>query len=278
MLPRMDPRATERASPVSILVYHAVTDTPGSHVAPFTVSPADFHRHLDLIAERGLRCVTFSELLELESREGAAPAGTVVLTFDDGYADFADNVAPALSARALASTLYLTTGWLEGAGPREPGPSDRMLSMDQLPDLLAAGVELGAHSHSHPHMDTLPPAPLRDELRRPKQMLEDALGQPVTTFAYPHGYNGPRVRRATQEAGYANAAAVRDALHGAGEDRFAVSRLMLTNSTTPAAVAAWLDGRGPVSASGAESWPTRGWRAYRRGRAIASRTPVNVYR
>jgi peptidoglycan/xylan/chitin deacetylase (PgdA/CDA1 family) len=202
----------------------------------------------------------------------------VVITFDDGYADFAESALPALRARTLASTLFLTTGWLAGGPSREPGPSDRMLSWSQLPDLLACGVELGAHSHRHPQMDTLPDAALRDELVIPKDRLEQALGRAVDLFAYPHGYSGPRVQRAARASGYRGAAAVRNALHRPGEDAFAVSRLMVTSGTTTRDIARWLDGIGVPVAGARESWATRGWRAYRRTKAVLRRSPGTDYR
>ncbi|MGZ4644307.1 MAG: polysaccharide deacetylase family protein [Blastococcus sp.] len=264
---------------VPVLLYHAVTTTPGSHIAGFTVTPDEFARQLDAVLEAGCTPLTFGELLSVEARGGAdRPDRPVVITFDDGYADFAASALPALRARSLTSTLFVTTGWLDGGTTREPGPTDPMLAWSQLPELLDAGVELGAHSHSHPQLDTLTATALRDELVTPKEQLEDALGRPIDLLAYPHGYNGPRVRRAAREGGYRAAAAVRNALHRPGEDPFAVARLMVTRTTTARDVAAWLDGRGaPVAAPG-ESLATRGWRSYRRGRAILRRAPGSDYR
>ncbi|TYP87210.1 polysaccharide deacetylase [Blastococcus xanthinilyticus] len=260
-----------------VLLYHAVTDSPGRHVAPFSVSPAEFARQLDLVLDAGYRCVTAGELVRLRA-ERAAPGRLAVITFDDGYADFATAALPALRARSLVSTLYVTTGWLAGGGAREPGPSDPMLAWSQLPELEAAGVELGAHSHSHPQLDTLGRAALDEELRRPKQLLEDALGHEVPGMAYPHGYSGPRVRRATRAAGYGSGAAVRNALHRPDDDPFAVSRLMLMRGTTTEQFGAWLAGVDGRSGSPLAGWATVGWRAYRRGRALVRRRPGSAYR
>ena len=262
---------------VPVLLYHAVTTTPGSHIAPFTVSPDEFARQLDVVLEAGLTPVAFGELVDGE-RAGVVPSRPVAITFDDGYADFARWALPALTARSLPSTLFVTTGWLEGGRSREPGPTDPMLSWSQLPELLECGVELGTHSHSHPQMDTLTGPELRDELMRPKDQLEEALGRDVDLVAYPHGYNGPRVRRATRAAGYRAAAAVRNALHPTGEDPFAVSRLSVLSTTTAADLARWLAGAGAEVATGRERLLTRGWRAYRRGRAVLRGTPGSEYR
>jgi peptidoglycan/xylan/chitin deacetylase (PgdA/CDA1 family) len=272
------PPVTGSPAAVPILLYHAVSTDPGSHIAPFSVAPAEFERHLDAVVDSGAGTVTFGDLVNGngDARRGGRPP--VVITFDDGYADFARSAVPALRARSLASTLFVTTGWLAGGRSREPGPTDPMLDWSQLPELLEDGVELGAHSHSHPQMDTLTAAALRDELVRPKHELEEALGRAVDLFAYPHGYNGPRVRRATQAAGYRAAAAVRNALHRPGDTPFAVARLTVTRTTTADDVARWLRGTDvPVAGTG-ESPATRGWRAYRRGRALLRRAPGSAYR
>ncbi|MGY1779759.1 polysaccharide deacetylase family protein [Geodermatophilus sp. SYSU D01036] len=272
-------------APVPVLLYHAVTDAPGTHIAPFTVSPKAFRAQLDCLVAAGYRCTTFSQLLA-ERSSGAGPEGvgpaddgrTAVVTFDDGYADFADAALPALLERSFAGTVYVTTGWLEGGPPREPGPSDRMLAWSQLADLVDAGCEIGAHSHSHPQLDTLDRVSLRDELTRPKALLEDALGREVPSVAYPHGYHGPRVRRAARSSGYASAAAVRNRLSPPAEDHFRVSRLTVTASTTTEQLRAWLEPREPESLPSRESLPTTAWRAYRRGRAVLRGRPGSDYR
>ena len=272
-------------APVPVLLYHAVTDAPGAHIAPFTVSPKAFEAQLDCLVAAGFRCVTFSRWMAERSSapggSGGRPADdgrTAVITFDDGYADFASAALPALLERSFASTLYVTTGWLEGRPRREPGPSDRMLDWSQLPELVDAGCEIGAHSHSHPQLDTLDDVALRDELSRPKALLEDALGREVPSVAYPHGYHGPRVRRMARRCGHASGAAVRNRLSPPSEDAFRVSRLTVTASTTPEQLTSWLEPQLPGRLRSGESARTTAWRLYRRGRALLRGRPGSDYR
>jgi len=76
-----------------------------------------------------------------------------------------------------------------------------MLTWDELAEVAAAGVEIGNHSLIHHPLDVLPPDQLRAEVTRSHDELEQRLGVQVRSFAYPHGYNGGRVRDVVEAAG-----------------------------------------------------------------------------
>src|SRR4051794_39918901 len=189
---------------VPILLYHSVSDDPPPFARSYAVAPSTFARHLDAVVARGLVGMTvggYADALDQDDRARLARA--VVITFDDGLADFAAEALPALQARGLPSTLFVTTGCLAGGtAPAHPAIARHALRWSQLPELRDAGVEIGGHSHTHPHLDTLGSRAARDEIGRCTATLEDALGAPVASFAYPHGYSSPRVRALVRDAGY----------------------------------------------------------------------------
>jgi peptidoglycan/xylan/chitin deacetylase (PgdA/CDA1 family) len=261
---------------VPILVYHSVSSEPSPLIAPFTVDEAMFAAHLDQVARRGLRCLTVTQLLDaFDAGDEALVARAALITFDDGFADFRTAALPALQARDMASTMYLATGLLRGGAqpPVHDGLAPHMLELSELGALAGAGVELGAHSHTHPHMDTLGARRLRYEVEYSRAVIEAAVDAPVPTFAYPHGYSGPRVRRAVRAAGYRGACGIKKTLSAPGDDRFALSRLLVGADTTAGEVGRWLDRIGAPPPARRESARTIGWRAYRRARAVARRRP-----
>ena len=71
-----------------------------------------------------------------------------------------------------------------------PLPTDLMLTSAQVRELSNAGVEIGAHTVSHPILTSLDPATARSEITGAKQRLEDITGRPVRSFAYPNGKPG----------------------------------------------------------------------------------------
>jgi peptidoglycan/xylan/chitin deacetylase (PgdA/CDA1 family) len=260
-------------SPVAILLYHSVSESPSELLRRFTVAPAAFRAQLEVVADSGVDVLTVSDYVARRDAR-ALPARTAVITFDDGFADFATDALPVLTHLGLPSTLYVTTGFLAGcpAAPAAARPPDPMLHWSQLGELAAQGVEIGAHSHTHPHLDTLSRRTAREEIVTSKTLLEEALGQSVDSFAYPNGYSSRAVRALAREAGFDSACAVRNALSSPGDDRFALARLTVTETTTLEDLRGWLAGDGEA-AKRRERLATRAWRTYRRTKAVVTSVP-----
>ena len=114
-------QAPPKTGAIPVLLYHSVSDTPAGKFGAFTVSRAQLAAHLDLMLEQGYQPITVRQLLD-GLATGRLPAAPVVLTFDDGFADFAANAWPLLTDRGLAATLYVTAGDLGGAASGWPRP------------------------------------------------------------------------------------------------------------------------------------------------------------
>ena len=83
----------------------------------------------------------------------------------------------------------------------------RSLSPEELVALSQGGlVEIGAHTVTHPSLSSLPVASQRYEIRESKARLEETLGRPVRSFAYPYGQRSDYSAQTidlVREAGYA---------------------------------------------------------------------------
>lgn len=253
-----------------ILVYHSVCDNPPDWIAPYSVSPDTFSAHLDAVAASGRQPLTVSQYADGLRGAATLPPATVLITFDDGFADFADHALPALADRKMPSTLYVTTGALADGRQESVLPSARMLRSTDLPGLETAGVEIGSHSHTHRQMDILPDRDVGDELSLSGRMLAETLGHAVRSFAYPHGYWRRRILQLVGEAGFDSACAVGNSLSSAADQLLALPRLMVRADTDAPAVAAWLAGSGPPVTARSHRASAFAWRQYRR--ATARRT------
>ncbi|GAA1235623.1 hypothetical protein GCM10009665_27260 [Kitasatospora nipponensis] len=259
---------------VPVLLYHSVSADPPSWIAPFTVSPQVFTEQLDRLADSGRTVVPLRRLVAAQRGGPPLPENCAVLTFDDGFADFYWTVAPLLSERGLPATLYLTTGAVHPPGEEPPGsllPPAEMLNWRQITTLDAYGFELGGHTRTHPQLDTLARGRLCEEVSGCKDVMEEALGHPVTSFAYPHGYSSAAVRRKVRAAGWTSACAVANQFSSQADDPLRIARLMVRADTGATQFESWVQGRGAPVAPRPEQLRTKGWRLYRRTRAALGR-------
>jgi peptidoglycan/xylan/chitin deacetylase (PgdA/CDA1 family) len=253
---------------VPVLMYHSVTDTPNDETRPLAVRPADFAEQIAYLGESGFTPLTLAQLAaSMDGSAGPPPERPVVVTFDDGYADFHAEALPVLERRGFPATLFLTSGWVADAKQDAAGrPLGETLTWSQAREAIASGIEIGGHSHSHPQLDQLPRAVLREELRRNKALIEDRLGAPVTTMAYPYGYSSARVRREVRRAGYSAACAVANDLTDAGDDMLALPRLTVARGTTMSTFRRAVEGRDIPLIYLREHLLTRGYAVVRRTR------------
>jgi peptidoglycan/xylan/chitin deacetylase (PgdA/CDA1 family) len=191
---------------VLILCYHAVSER---WPAPLSVTPRAFEGQLRRLSRMGFRGVTFSNAVNEPST-----GRTVAITFDDAYLSVLEVGKPLLDELGLPATVFVPTDypdvperpmawdgidqWLSGPHEHELSP----LSWSQLGALADAGWEIGSHTSSHPRLTTLPDDALGRELSESRAKLEERLGRPCTTLAYPYGDHDQRVVRATADAGY----------------------------------------------------------------------------
>jgi len=104
---------------------------------------------------------------------------------------------------------------------------DAMLTWDQAREMSDAGVEIGAHTVTHPLLSYEDDASVERELKLCKQTLEEKLGKEVRAFAYPNGDWNQRVRDQVAEIGYRCAFTTRSAWHQRGEDPYTICRVLL---------------------------------------------------
>jgi peptidoglycan/xylan/chitin deacetylase (PgdA/CDA1 family) len=210
---------------MTILCYHSVTCGWDNLIS---VEAADFEQQCALLRQRG-GVVSMASVRDRLAAGEALPADTVVLTFDDGFADFGTHAAPTMSRYGLTATMYVVAGsvtesgvevnWVRGQDPATAPP---LLTPDQIRELHDRGWEIGSHSMAHHELPTLTETECLQDLRESRELLSDLLGAPVTTLAYPFGKHAPHVRRAAERAGYACALALPEGTEEAGP--FAVPR------------------------------------------------------
>ena len=166
---------------VVILLYHRVG---GGSSLEIDLDAARFDEQIAAIAASG-RALSLGTALDQLGAPGAPGAGSaVVVTFDDGTADFAEIALPILVRHGVPATLYVATGFVEG-GVSFPG-GGRAVSWSALGDACATGlIDIGSHSHMHLLFDRIPPSQAADDLDRSVELIGERLGVEARDFAYP---------------------------------------------------------------------------------------------
>lgn len=104
-----------------------------------------------------------------------------------------DTLLAALKYRPMQERSALAERIACVAGARLP--TDLMMRSAQLRALHAAGMEIGAHTLSHPILAELHPSHARQEIARGREALEATVGGRVGLFAYPNGKPGSDYRQ-----------------------------------------------------------------------------------
>ncbi len=172
------------------LLYHDVSESrPGLSGGKqhFSVSLRAFESELELIRSQQLGGYSIADVLRRHEAK-------VAISFDDGDLGQYTRAFPALARRGMTATFFITTSWVGTTG---------YASWPQLREMKAAGMSIQSHTHTHPFLSELPAERLREELRRSKQALDDALGQDTDTLAFPGGDSPARaLRPLLAEVGY----------------------------------------------------------------------------
>jgi len=121
------------------------------------------------------------------------PEKSLVITFDDGWADNYTNVFPILKEYKLTATVFVITG---SVGQKN------YMDWNQLREMSGAGISIHSHTVSHKPLAQLSKAEIEYELKTSKKTIEDALGTQVNFLSLPHGVYNKQVFESAQKAGY----------------------------------------------------------------------------
>jgi peptidoglycan/xylan/chitin deacetylase (PgdA/CDA1 family) len=158
-----------------ILLYHHVASTSGQN--RYFVSVANFRSQMEALREWGYTSITVSDLVNVLINGGELPSRPVLITFDDGYLDVYQNAFPILHKMGFVATTYIVVDRLQ---------SPSCINAAQLREMANDGWEIGCHSMTHADL-TADHSIVDYEIIQSRRDLEEAIGVPINTFAYPYG-------------------------------------------------------------------------------------------
>ena len=214
-----------------VLEYHRVADDGPNALRSWRTSPAEFTRQMTLLSELRIPVCTPGEWLAQQRPRPDA----ISITFDDGYADFAEVAWPILRRLGLVAEVYLPTAHVGGVADWDAhcGPPARLMGWSKISRLSKEGVRFGSHSHRHVPLTALSETELLNELTAAKSIIEDALNIEAAGLAYPYGCHSAVARRIAAEIGYKYAVTVSAGIHEDHDDRFTMPRFEVLGDAPP---------------------------------------------
>ena len=212
-------------SGIPLLVYHSVgSDCPAS------LSAVRFAEQVQFLRSE-FKFGTASQV----TAEAMSSGRRIALTFDDGFRDTYEVAVQVLATWNLPFTLFVATGFIDGSADLNWSPHYRglpPLSWPQIKELHCHGVEIGAHTVTHPKLATCSPEAIRVELSQSRRLLEDKIAAPVTALAYPFGQLhdiSETVLTIVEECGYDRAYTTVPDLARPGDPPFLIPRITVDN-------------------------------------------------
>jgi peptidoglycan/xylan/chitin deacetylase (PgdA/CDA1 family) len=168
-------------------MYHGIGDalSGGGPYYETTTSPAVFERHMRFLSDHAYSAVTLQQAVTALQR----PSGIerrVVVTFDDGCRSFYTTAVPTMQRFGFTATVFLIAG-LTGEHP-QAFQGSACMTWSEAREMQACGMSIGSHTMTHSVLAAMERAAIGEELARSRQVIEDGLGTPITSFSYPFAF------------------------------------------------------------------------------------------
>ena len=175
---------------VATLSYHKVGNPPldGWLTWNYT-SAAEFSSQLEWFHKRGWQFLSAAALLDALNGNGALPAKSVLITFDDAYESLLENALPILKRFSAPAAVFAPTQFVGATNLFDHGvePLERIADWNTLAALEEAGISVESHGYSHRGFSSLSSVEIQQELEFSKEAIRENLGKDSRMFAFPYG-------------------------------------------------------------------------------------------
>ena len=212
---------------VPILIYHAIRPyipSDSTSVRRYIATPDTLEAELSWLKTNGYSSITFDDLARHLTQGDSLPAKPVIISFDDDWENQFTYGLPLLKKYGFTATFYI---WVVVVGMKHH------MTWDEVKELDAEGMQIGCHSLTHPFLQRIrSDETLRREIFVSKQRIEEHIGKPVTSFAYPFGQYNERVIAFVKAAGFTSARSTWPGVVHSPDGLFSLTGLIRTEATS----------------------------------------------
>lgn len=217
---------------IYILMYHRVNNYRRNEMS---VPVGKFSKQVAWLEQNGFRNMRMAELESL-APNAELKAPRVIFTFDDGYEDNYLEAYPILKKSGYTAIFYIPYKIIgsEELFPRDIRESNRpnhnrFMNWKQIRSMYRTGMEIGSHTLTHKNLIQMNDTQAKKEIVESKKMIEDKIGDKISSFCYPGGRFSEKHADWVAEAGYSSACSTK---HGffRGKNLFELPRIAVLAS------------------------------------------------
>jgi peptidoglycan/xylan/chitin deacetylase (PgdA/CDA1 family) len=203
---------------VPVIMYHKVE--PSVMLRADTVSPENFKRQMEYLRQKGYQVILLDDLVTGIKSGRRFARNSVVLTFDDGYANNYTHAFSILREYQFPVTIFISPDFIGKEG---------FLDWRQIHEMRAGGIRYGSHGMSQAYLPDVDREEQIYEITRSKEILQDRLKEPIDHFCYPVGGFTDDVKKIIYEAGYEAALTTNRGHDRRNRDLFEIKRIRFSD-------------------------------------------------
>lgn len=198
------------------------------------------------LADNNFNIIDLDDFLKLKKNNQPIPPRTIILTFDDGFANNYIHAFPIISRYSFKAVISIITNyvnkdrpfpWLkqslkENGEDKKEYQSELPLTKWQLKTMSDYGITISSHSRNHRNLNKLDKQQVKEEVIESKKDLEEMLGKRVKYFAYPYGSWGDfnnEHKSIIKSAGYQAALSTKVGNNNVQSDVYELRRIPIFN-------------------------------------------------
>ena len=209
----------------------------------WNVSPVSFTRQMDFLYRKKFNVITIDEFIDCKEKNLRPPSKSIIISFDDGYADNYIYAMPILDKYNFKPTFFVVTDYIDSQetfqwqGLKWDKPSlehcnkNRAswlpLSESMILDMSRRGASFGSHTKSHLDLTQLERKEVIRQIINSKKRLEAILSHSVDCLSYPFGKISEEAKNLVKTTGYKAAVGSIFSSNNLKNDSFKLGRIII---------------------------------------------------